>query len=173
MKIMTKTLYVPEHVKKEIEKNKTEVKKSLKDNTPSVLSKSSTGRHWVEPGNRVLDPSLLTKSLLERLPQPTGWRILVMPYQGKAKTSGGIYVPDEVRERESVATVVAYVLKVGPLAYGDKEKYGDKPWCQEKQWVCIGRYSGSRFKIDGGEVRIINDDEVIATILDPDDVKNV
>tara|TARA_Y100000816_G_scaffold77333_1_gene52439 strand:- start:48 stop:560 length:513 start_codon:yes stop_codon:yes gene_type:complete len=170
---MTKTLYVPEHVKKEIEKNKTEVKKSLKDNTPSVLSKSSTGRHWVEPGNRVLDPSLLTKSLLERLPQPTGWRILVMPYQGKAKTSGGIYVPDEVRERESVATVVAYVLKIGPLAYGDKEKYGDKPWCQEKQWVCIGRYSGSRFKIDGGEVRIINDDEVIATILDPDDVKNV
>ena len=170
---MTKTLYVPEHVKKEIEKNKTEVKKSLKDNTPSVLSKSSTGRHWVEPGNRVLDPSLLTKSLLERLPQPTGWRILVMPYQGKAKTSGGIYVPDEVRERESVATVVAYVLKVGPLAYGDKEKYGDKPWCQEKQWVCIGRYSGSRFKIDGGEVRIINDDEVIATILDPDDVKNI
>ena len=170
---MKKTLYVPEHVKKEIEKNKTEVKKSLKDNTPSVLSKSSTGRHWVEPGNRVLDPSLLTKSLLERLPQPTGWRILVMPYQGKAKTSGGIYVPDEVRERESVATVVAYVLKIGPLAYGDKEKYGDKPWCQEKQWVCIGRYSGSRFKIDGGEVRIINDDEVIATILDPDDVKNV
>jgi co-chaperonin GroES (HSP10) len=170
---MTKTLYVPEHVKKEIEKNKTEVKKSLNDNTPSVLSKSSAGRHWVEPGNRVLDPSLLTKSLLERLPQPTGWRILVMPYQGKAKTSGGIYVPDEVRERESVATVVAYVLKIGPLAYGDKEKYGDKPWCQEKQWVCIGRYSGSRFKIDGGEVRIINDDEVIATILDPDDVKNV
>jgi co-chaperonin GroES (HSP10) len=159
---MTKTLYVPENVKKEIEKNKKAVQNALTEDTP-----------WVEPGNRVLDPSLLTKSLLERLPQPTGWRILVMPYQGKAKTSGGIYVPDEVRERESVATVVAYVLKVGPLAYGDKEKYGDKPWCQEKQWVCIGRYSGSRFKIDGGEVRIINDDEVIATILDPDDVKNV
>tara|TARA_R100000426_G_C4822352_1_gene111021 strand:+ start:189 stop:668 length:480 start_codon:yes stop_codon:yes gene_type:complete len=159
---MTKTLYVPENVKKEIEKNKKAVQNSLTEDTP-----------WVEPGNRVLDPSLLTKSLLERLPQPTGWRILVMPYQGKAKTSGGIYVPDEVRERESIATVVAYVLKVGPLAYGDKEKYGDKPWCQEKQWICIGRYSGSRFKIDGGEVRIINDDEVIATILDPDDVKNV
>ena len=43
-----------------------------------------------------------------------------MPYQGKAKTSGGIYVPDEVRERESVATVVAYVLKLGPLAYADQ-----------------------------------------------------
>tara|TARA_R100000388_G_scaffold94390_1_gene81436 strand:+ start:623 stop:1111 length:489 start_codon:yes stop_codon:yes gene_type:complete len=162
MKIMTKTLYVPNHVKDKIEKNK-----------KTVLSKSSAGRHWVEPGNRVLDPSLLNKSLLERLPQPTGWRILVMPYQGKNQTSGGIYVPDEVRERESIATVVCYVLKIGPLAYGDKAKFGDKPWCQEKQWVCIGRYSGSRFKIDGGEVRIINDDEVIATIIDPDDVKNL
>jgi len=159
---MTKTLYVPNHVKDKIEKNK-----------KTVLSKSSTGRHWVEPGNRVLDPSLLNKSLLERLPQPTGWRVLVMPYQGKAKTDSGIYIPDEVRERESVATVIAYVLKLGPLAYADKERFGGKPWCHEKQWVCIGRYSGSRFKIDGGEVRIINDDEVIATVLDPDDVKHI
>jgi co-chaperonin GroES (HSP10) len=39
--------------------------------------------------------------------------------------------------------------------------------------VCIGRYAGSRFKIDGGEIRIINDDEVIATILEPGDVMNV
>ena len=96
-----------------------------------------------------------------------------MPYQGKQKTSGGLYVPNEVRERESVATVVAYVLKVGSMAYSDIEKFGKEPWCKEGQWVCIGRYSGSRFKIDGGEVRILNDDEVIATILDPDDVKHV
>jgi co-chaperonin GroES (HSP10) len=98
-----------------------------------------------------------------------------MPYQGKAQTTGGLYVPDEVRERESVATTVAYVLKVGPLAYKDPNKFGPDatPWCVEGQWVCIGRYSGSRFKIDGGEVRIINDDEVISTILEPDDIKQV
>tara|TARA_R100001594_G_scaffold54345_2_gene87888 strand:- start:177 stop:587 length:411 start_codon:yes stop_codon:yes gene_type:complete len=128
---------------------------------------------YVDVKERVLDPALLEKPLLERLPQPTGWRVLVMPYQGKAKTTGGLFVPEEIRERESVATVVAYVLKLGPLAYKDKEKFGDEPWCQEKQWVCIGRYSGSRFKIDGGEVRIINDDEVIATLLEPDDVRHV
>jgi co-chaperonin GroES (HSP10) len=98
-----------------------------------------------------------------------------MPYQGKAQTTGGLYVPDEVRERESVATTVAYVLKVGPLAYKDPNKFGPDatPWCVEGQWVCIGRYSGSRFKIDGGEVRIINDDEVISTIFEPDDIKQV
>jgi hypothetical protein len=38
----------------------------------------------------------------------------------------------------------------------------------------IGRYAGSRFKLeDGAEVRIINDDEVIATILNPDDIMSV
>lgn len=111
------------------------------------------------------------KSLTERIPQPTGWRLLVMPYMGKEKTDSGIYVPDQARERESRATVVAYVVKVGPLAYSDYDKFGEHPWCKEGDWVCIGRYAGSRFQIEGGEVRIINDDEVIATIVDPDDIK--
>lgn len=155
---MTKTLFLPDHVAQKAKKQK--INKSVE-------------KAYVEPGNRVLDPSLLDKSLLERMPKPTGWRILVMPYAGKGKTAGGLYVPDEVRDREAVATVVAYVLKIGPLAYKDSEKFGDAPWCREKCWVCIGRYSGSRFKIDGGEVRIINDDEVIATILDPDDIMSV
>ena len=111
-------------------------------------------------------------SLKERVPQPTGWRILVMPYIGNDKTDGGVYIPDQVREREARATVVAYVIKVGPLAYQDQDKFGGEPWCKEGDWVCIGRYAGSRFKIEGGEVRIINDDEVIATIVDPDDIKS-
>ncbi len=113
------------------------------------------------------------KPLSERVPQPTGWRLLVMPYMGRTKTDGGIYVPDQVRERESRATVVAYVVKLGPLAYKDPDKFGDSdPWCKEGDWVCIVRYAGSRFSIEGGEVRIINDDEVIATIVDPDDIKS-
>lgn len=113
------------------------------------------------------------KTLMERVPQPTGWRILVMPYKGREKTDGGIYLPDEAAEREALATVVAYVVKVGPLAYKDKDKFGEdqEPWCKEGDWVCIGRYAGSRFKLDGGEVRLINDDEVIATIINPEDVK--
>ena len=113
------------------------------------------------------------KPLSERVPQPTGWRILVMPYTGKEKTDSGIYIPDNARDRESRATVVGYVVKVGPLAYKDPDKFGpdSAPWCKEGDWVCIGRYAGSRFNIEGGEVRIINDDEVIATIVDPDDIK--
>jgi co-chaperonin GroES (HSP10) len=105
------------------------------------------------------------------MPQPTGWRILVLPYAGKVKTKGGIILANETVNREALATVVAYVVKKGPQCYNDKARYGETPWCEEKQWVLIGRYSGSRFKLeDGAEVRIINDDEVIATILDPDDI---
>jgi co-chaperonin GroES (HSP10) len=161
---MSKTLYLPDHVAQKINKGKEEAKAD-----PDTLKSA-----YVDSSQRVLDPTLLEKPLLERLPQPTGWRVLVMPYQGKSKTSSGLYIPDEIRERESVATVVAYVMKLGPLAYKDPDKFGDcEPWCKEGQWVCIGRYSGSRFKIDGGEVRIINDDEVIATLLEPDDIKHV
>ena len=162
---MSKTLYLPDSVAQKMNKDK-EAKKA---------ESSSLDSAYVTSEERVLDPNLLEQPLLDRLPQPTGWRVLVMPYQGKAKTSSGLYIPDEVRERESVATVVAYVMKLGPLAYRDADKFGPEaePWCKEGQWVCIGRYSGSRFKIEGGEVRIINDDEVIATILEPDDVKHI
>jgi len=123
---------------------------------------------------RVLDPKLLSKSLLDRMPNPSGWRILVLPYRGKGVTEGGIQLVKETMDRESLSTVVAYVLKVGPLAYKETEKYGDKPWCQEKDWVLIGRYAGSRFRLeDDHEVRIINDDDIIGTILDPDDIKSL
>ena len=162
---MSKTLYVPAHVAQKVKMEKA-AKASTSVNVDSA---------YVEPTSKILDPTLIEKPLVERLPQPTGWRVLVMPYQGKATTDGGLLIPDHIREREALATVVAYVLKVGPLAYKDPGKFGENstPWCKEGEWVCIGRYAGSRFKIEGGEVRIINDDEVIAKILEPDDVKHV
>jgi len=129
---------------------------------------------YIKEESRVLDPSLLDKTVLDRMPQPTGWRMLVLPYTGKAKTEGGILLTKQTTDREALATVVAYVVKKGPLCYNNKSRYGETPWCEEKQWVLIGRYSGSRFKLeDGAEVRIINDDEVIATILDPDDIASL
>jgi len=129
---------------------------------------------YIKEESRVLDPSLLDKTVLDRMPQPTGWRMLVLPYAGKAKTEGGILLTKQTTDREALATVVAYVVKKGPLCYNNKSRYGETPWCEEKQWVLIGRYSGSRFKLeDGAEVRIINDDEVIATILDPDDIASL
>ena len=124
---------------------------------------------YVEPDEVVLDPTKLDDSVLDRMPQPTGWKILVLPYRGKGVTKGGILLTKESQDKEQLATVVAYVVKCGPQGYSG-EKYG-APWWHEKQWVLIGRYAGARFKLDdGAEVRIINDDEVIATISNPDDI---
>ena len=135
------------------------------------MSTPTTESAYVPNDERVLDPTLLEKSALERMPDPSGWRMLVLPYKGKATSDGGIHLLKETVAREALATVVAYVVKMGPLCYGDTEKFGETPWCQERQWVLIGRYAGARFKLeDGGEVRIINDDEVIGTILNPDDI---
>ena len=34
----------------------------------------------------------------------------------------------------------------------------------------VARYAGSRIKIEGGEIRLLNDDEVLATIKNPEDI---
>ena len=107
------------------------------------------------------------------MPQPTGWRVLILPYKGKAKTESGIFLPDEVQDKKQISTQVGYVLRLGPLAYKDQEKFPSGAWCQEKQWVMFARYAGSRFQIDGGEVRILNDDEILASILDPEDIHHL
>ena len=57
--------------------------------------------------------------------------------------------------------------------YKDENKFPDGPWCKEGDWVLIGRYAGSRFKIDGAEPRILNDDEIITTISDPRDIMDI
>ena len=126
---------------------------------------------YVDPEERVVDPSLLDQSLIERMPQPTGWRMLVLPFRPKPTTKVGFLLTEDTLNREGLATVVALVVKMGPDCYADEKRFAGKRWCEEKQWVMIGRYSGARFKLgDGGECRIINDDEVIATILDPEDI---
>jgi len=117
-----------------------------------------------------IDPKNLPANLMDRLPKPTGWRILVLPYQGTGKTKGGILLADETVEMHQVATVCGYVLRIGPDAYKDEKRFSEGPWCKEKDWVIFGRYAGSRLKIEGGEIRLLNDDEVLATISNPEDI---
>ena len=154
---MTSKIQVPEHIAKQLESEQ---------NPP----KEETKIPYVKEEARVLDPTLIEKSILERMPQPTGWRILILPYAGKGVTDGGIQLVQSTVDQQRLSTVVGYVVKMGPDCYKDKSKF-DGPWCEEKQWVLIGRYAGARFKLgDESECRIINDDEVIATILDPTDI---
>ena len=114
-----------------------------------------------------LSPENIQKS---QLPAPSGWRLLVLPFTPREKTKGGILIAQEALDKLRIATNCGYVLKMGPLTYHDKEKFPTGPWCKKGDWVIFARYAGSRLPIEGGEVRILNDDEVLGTIEDPESV---
>ena len=105
-----------------------------------------------------------------KLPKPTGWRMLVLPFKMKEKTKGGVILAEDTLERQQVASQVGLFMAMGPQCYKDKERYPEGPWCKEKDWVMFARYAGSRIKIEGGEMRLLNDDEVLATIDSPEDI---
>jgi co-chaperonin GroES (HSP10) len=116
------------------------------------------------------DPDKLHEAVLDRIPTPTGWRIAILPYRGAEKTKGGIVLAEETQRKSNLATVCGYVLKVGSLAYADESKFPTGAWCKEGDWIIFGRYAGARIPIDGGEIRLINDDEVLGVVNDPEDV---
>ena len=111
-----------------------------------------------------------TEEYLKLIPNPVGYRLLVRPWSGKAKTDGGVYLSDKTQETIEMTTVVGLVIMMGDLCYKDKDKFPSGAWCKEGQFIIYGRYAGSRFKTKYGEHRILNDDEVIATIKKPEDI---
>ena len=109
------------------------------------------------------------QGVVDELPEPSGYRILVLPFTPKEKTKGGILFSQESLDKARIATTCGYVLKMGDLAYKDKDKFGE-PWCKKGDWVIFARYAGSRLPIEGGEVRLLNDDEVLGTVSDPESI---
>ena len=123
----------------------------------------------LKPNNKLVGvkPS---KTEEPKLPKPTGWRLLVLPFKMKEKTKGGLVLAETTLEKQQVASQVGLVMAMGAQCYKDKERYPEGPWCKEKDWVMFARYAGSRGKIEGGEMRLLNDDEVLATIDSPEDI---
>ena len=119
------------------------------------------------PESEPLSPENIGVDTVDELPEPSGYRILVLPFTPKTKSAGGILFSQETLDKARIATTCGYVLKMGDLAYQDKDKFKN-PWCKKGDWVIFARYAGSRLPIEGGEVRILNDDEVLGTVKDPE-----
>jgi len=101
------------------------------------------------------------------LPVPAGYKILVAMPKVEEKTEGGIYRPDQLIALEQTASIFGCVVSLGPDAYADTAKYLNGPWCKPGDWVVFRSYSGTRFRIDAQEYRLINDDTVEAVVDDP------
>ena len=114
------------------------------------------------------DPKVASK-----MPEPKGYELLISPVEVDEKTEGGVYMPDSLRESEGIASIIGFVVSLGPDAYKDEDKFPTGPWCKKGDFVIFRSYSGTRFKIHNQEFRIINDDTVEAVVDDPRGYKRI
>jgi co-chaperonin GroES (HSP10) len=102
-----------------------------------------------------------------QLPEPKGWKILCAVPEVEDKFENGLFKPDSTVRIEEHSTVTLFVIKLGDMAYMDKDKFPTGPWCKEGDFVLTRAYSGTRLKIHGREFRLLNDDMVEAVVEDP------
>jgi co-chaperonin GroES (HSP10) len=106
-----------------------------------------------------------------QLPVPKGYKILCAIPEAEQEYESGLLKADETMRNEETLTTVLFVVSMGPDCYQDKERYPTGPWCQVGDFILVRPNSGSRLLIHGKEFRIINEDTVEATVLDPRGIK--
>ena len=107
------------------------------------------------------------------LPDPVGYKLLIAIPPKEEKTEGGFLLPEDTRRREEAASITGMILKIGPDAYTDQERFPSGAWCKEGDWIVMRSYTGTRIEVHGQEFRIINDDSVEAIVEDPRGIKRV
>jgi chaperonin GroES len=92
--------------------------------------------------------------------RPLDDRVVVEPLDAEEKTAGGILLPDAAQQKPQRGKVLA----VGPGKLSDKgERYavavakGDE--------VIYGRYSGNDVKVDGRDVKIMRESDILAKVV--------
>jgi len=111
---------------------------------------------------------LSQQELEDALPKPSGHKMLVaLPKVADTFDGSIIQKIDSTKNAETITSVVALVLDLGPDAYQDKERFPSGPWCKAGDYVLMRPYQGTRFHLNGQEFRIVNDDAVDGTVADP------
>ena len=117
-----------------------------------------------------IEEPIVSEKIKSQLPEPKGWKILVAMPLADEKTKGGILKAASTVKDEELSNICGYILQLGKECYQDSKRFPSGPWCKKGDWVIFARYAGSRIKIDGGEIRLLNDDEVLATVDNPKDI---
>ncbi|TWI06095.1 chaperonin GroES [Luteimonas cucumeris] len=86
-------------------------------------------------------------------------RVVVKPIEADEVTAGGILIPDNAKEKPTKGEVIAVgegkALDNGSVR-APKVKVGDK--------VIYGQYSGSAYKLEGVEYKIVKEDDILAVL---------
>lgn len=107
------------------------------------------------------------EELEQQLPKPVGYRLLIALPQIEKQYESGILKADVTVHHEHVLSVVGVVLDMGEQAYKDPERFPTGPWCKQGDFVMFRANSGTRFKVNGAEYRLMNDDSIEAVVADP------
>ncbi len=92
--------------------------------------------------------------------RPLEDRVVIKQIEAEEKTAGGIVLPDTAKEKPQRGNVLA----VGPgklLDSGSRAEIGVK----EGDEVLFGKYSGTDLKVDGEEVKILRESDILAKIV--------
>ena len=92
-----------------------------------------------------------------------GNKILIVLPEIDEAAEGGIKT-EETRYAELVATIVGFVLKMGPDCYKDQKRFPSGPWCSEGDFILMRTYTGTCYRTHGKEFCLINDDSVEAIV---------
>ena len=123
-----------------------------------ALGKAMQNSSWISDDD-TLDPDIL--------PELPGYHVLVRPISIKEKTKGGIILPGSVKDDISYLTTVGRVIKMGNLAYKDKDKFPNGSWCKEDDYICYGKHAGQKLFYKGIKLLLLFDDQIIMKVEDP------
>ncbi len=117
---------------------------------------------WITDVEEAPDPS--------PLPELPGYHVLVRPISVKSQTKGGIFIPDSTKEDMSYLTTVGKVIALGDLAYVEKDKFPNGPWCEVGDYVCYGKHTGTKMFYKGVRLILLFDDQIVMRVEDPKDL---
>lgn len=92
--------------------------------------------------------------------KPLGDKILVKRLEAKTKTDSGIYLPDTAAEKPQQATV----MEVGEGRVNEKTGERQAPDVKKGDTVLLNKWGGSEIKLNGEDLLIITEDDVLAII---------
>jgi chaperonin GroES len=103
----------------------------------------------------------LAKAVASKKLRPLGDRVVVKPSAREEMTKSGIVLPDTAKEKPQEGSILA----VGPgriLDDGKREAMDVKVG----QKVLYGKYAGTEFKVDGDELLIVSQKDILAIVED-------
>lgn len=116
-----------------------------------MSSKASELKHYRDVLSKPVNPTVKT-------PIPTGARVMLMKDEAPDVTEGGIVLPDNAREQPLTARVIAVGEKVETLRKGDE--------------VIFASFAGTVFTIDGREVIVVDEEDILLVLREVNDDHN-